>query len=85
MYYFDEEKHMDHQRTFNYGKNTSREAAIEDRGVGSPYSTVQEQLKLPTLLSRSFVRLTAFFGSADGRNELGRPGRHRSREWRSGW
>jgi len=84
MYYFDEEKHMDHHAHL-YGKNTSREAAIGDRGVGSPYSTVQEQLKLPTLLSRSFVRLTAFFGSADGRSALGRPGRHRSREWRSGW
>jgi hypothetical protein len=85
MYYFDEEKHMDHQRTSRYGKNTSREAAIGDRGVGSPYSTVQEQLKPPTLLSRSFVLLTAFFDSADGRSALGRPGRHRSREWRSGW
>ena len=84
MYYFDEEKHMDHQCTFIWEEYVpggchwryrGRESLLDSSGAINP----------PTLLSRSFVCLTAFFGSADGRSALGRPGRHRSREWRSGW
>ena len=43
-----------------YGKNTSREAAIGDRGAWSPYSTVQEQLKRPDLVI-SFIRASYGF------------------------